>query len=878
MAHAKRRTYSIAGPIAGIALALVAAHPHATRLANVGVVDQGYLMVHFLDGEVVFADAGTGPHAFTHSHHTGQDTVKRFDPALNVTAATTPASWTLTSGDDSNYGAGGRHPTACHRKTKVNGHSEQQWTGSDFAYEYTFEHYLYLQLPSPLQQGCSYTLSIAAATNTDDTEHTFTYNIFQCRSEAVHVNLVGYHPQPAAKAADLYIWLGDGGARDYSGFEGNRVILYDVATGDTSTQGTVSFLMNPGQDVGWYDLTRSPVWNVDFPNLTTPGTYRLAIEGVGCSQDFELREDIYFEPFRVSVLGFFYMRIGQDSAGGIRPVPRRPLYIPETDPVDTRVYLTTMHPYHSSWGSFSSGDVWDKPNDWAPYRVSGHPTNPRAHGGHSDALDWDRHLGHITIIYDMLLPFILTAGAIDNDDLGIAESGNGIPDILDEARNEVDFWLRLRDGAGYSHGLTNPNGQNELFQAAPTAIAAWANAANAAMLADCFRIAGEQALMEEYRDSAVAAYTHANGLSDPMLDRTQNAGETVFQGRDLKLMAAVYLYNVTGDTQYEDVIDQESVCTGPTAVLDDYNAGNSRNQVWATAGYLMTPRTVGLPTLYENMKASVIYQAKQKETGAIESRPSRRATDLLSGYFRTTHNVQRTMIAHAVTDNAQDKALFRKAMLLEADYGLGRNPLNMIQMTTATTALASRRSVQGAYTSGSNDGSPGMHPGHTPYMNLDDWACGMEMGCPSRLYSRCYPAEFRDTWPIGEGYFNTRYVWAHNEFTPQQTMRGKMALYGYLYGLGAKASSSTYPRFDRGTTRAAGSPAISLRAGRIRVSNAGYYDVIITDLAGRILASSRRRIGREGLNVSTICRRSAVTVVRVRGMNLDAIFRHVGIR
>ncbi len=91
----------------------------------------------------------------------------------------------------------------------------------------------------------------------------------------------------------------------------------------------------------------------------------------------------------------------------------------------------------------------------------------------------------------------MTDGAISDDDTGITESGNGIPDIIDEARNEVDFWLRLRDGAGYSHGLTNPNSSNELFQAGPTAIAAWANAANAAMLADAFRVAGLTSLMEQ---------------------------------------------------------------------------------------------------------------------------------------------------------------------------------------------------------------------------------------------------------------------------------------------------------------------------------------------------------------------------------------------
>jgi hypothetical protein len=94
-----------------------------------------------------------------------------------------------------------------------------------------------------------------------------------------------------------------------------------------------------------------------------------------------------------------------------------------------------------------------------------------------------------------------------NDDAGRhRESGNGVPDLIDEARYEVDFWLRLRDGNGYSHGLTNPNGSNQLLQAGPTAIAAWANAANAAMLAEAYRIAGQTTLMNTYRDAAIAAY------------------------------------------------------------------------------------------------------------------------------------------------------------------------------------------------------------------------------------------------------------------------------------------------------------------------------------------------------------------------------------
>jgi hypothetical protein len=148
------------------------------------------------------------------------------------------------------------------------------------------------------------------------------------------------------------------------------------------------------------------------------------------------------------------------------------------------------------------------------------------------------------------------------------------------------------------------------------------------------------------------------------------------------------------------------------------------------------------------------------------------------------------MIAHAVTSNPTEKALFQNALVLEADWGLGRNPLNMVQMTTSTTSLGTKRSYENIYATGRNDGAPGVHPGLTPYQNTDDWGTGMIMSRPSWMATKCYP-DYATSWPKSEGYFNSRYVYAHSEFTPQQTMRGKMALYGYLYGL-YKSHTQTY--------------------------------------------------------------------------------------
>jgi hypothetical protein len=225
----------------------------------------------------------------------------------------------------------------------------------------------------------------------------------------------------------------------------------------------------------------------------------------------------------------------------------------------------------------------------------------------------------------------------------------------------------------------------------------------------------------------------------------------------------------------------------------------------------MTPQTVHFQSLWNNMKASVISQAKSVETNNIDVRPSRRATNDTDGYFRTIQNVQHTLIAHAVTTDATEKALFRKALALEADWGLGRNPGNFIEMGTTTTPLESKRSVRQMYTAGRDDGVPGVTPGQTPYCNLDDWDTSMTMGSPSKLYSNGYPADFRNTWPIGEGCFDSPWVWAHNEFTPQQTMRGKTALYGYLYGLGKGATGGTGGAGTGGT--ATGSGGIALTGG-----------------------------------------------------------------
>ena len=143
-----------------------------------------------------------------------------FNPALDIAGATRPGSYALTSTDDPNYAQPAK-PSRVFRKSKVNG-TTNQWPEPP----YTVEHTIFLELPNRVQQGKHYTPNISPAVNTDTRSSELAFDVYSSVSEAVHVNIIAYQQdQTAMKSADLYMWMGDGGARDYSSYVGKAVTL-----------------------------------------------------------------------------------------------------------------------------------------------------------------------------------------------------------------------------------------------------------------------------------------------------------------------------------------------------------------------------------------------------------------------------------------------------------------------------------------------------------------------------------------------------------------------------------------------------------------------------------------------------------------------------
>ena len=748
---------------------------HATRLVGVKTIDKDYIMVHFRDGEVRYRDDATGPSAYLgHTFVEGDDTLFVFGQRLSPEIAADPAGWVISSKDDKGFGSASA--VAAWRKSKP--------MNTDNTLTSELDHWIFLKLPRSMKQGCTYTVSVPDGLGSDVSQSSVTFDVWTSQSEAVHVNIIGYSPQEAVKAADLYLWLGDGGQRDYSAFEGNKVYLYNVTTGAKTKVGNVKFWKAASEyqnEAGEKDLTGSDVWTVDF-KYSKPGRYRLVVDGVGCSMDFDITDDVYFEPYHYSLRGYYYMRLGEPIDPAITPVPRQPMFIPEVDPIGLTVYKTDMHPWHPDWRKLR-GDVWDEPHfkpalqsEFWKHRLPGNPVNTEVRGGHSDAMDWDRHLAHVSNIYDLLLPYLLTGGRLSEDNLSIRESGNGIPDLIDEARNEVDFFLSIRDGEAYSQGVTNPSTEwTIMFQAGCTTMAAWANAANCAMLAEAFRIHGDEELCAYYTAEAVKAYRYAEKQEWTQLDDWQNIGTSSMRGRDFKQMAAAFLYNLTSERCWEDAMALESVVKDGKSPIFSKQGNNQFYQIWGTAAYLTCPHERHYPELYANMKSSVDHQADENNVNHMYARPSRRTAN--DPRWQTSQNLQMVMLAHYIAGNSARKTQLETAMYVEAGWGLGRNPANTVEMT----GLGERHIID-CYTTGRNDGTPGSHPGQTPFNGTETWSPG-NGGDARIILGRCYPDWNTAGWPRQESFFNIRYMWVNGEFTPRETMRGKMALLAYLYGI-----------------------------------------------------------------------------------------------
>ena len=251
-----------------------------------------------------------------------------------------------------------------------------------------------------------------------------------------------------------------------------------------------------------------------FNDFKEPGTYYIYADYIGESYSFTIGEDVYREVFDEACRKYYTNRCG--------------IAISQVDSGDNG---------HSAC---HTTEARLQENTATTLDVTG--------GWHMDEhADRDVLIG-ARIMENLLLAYEMNPDAF-TDETGIPESGNGIPDIIDEIRYEADWLLKMQDsrtGGVYGAAITSSNGNSDIFSAPVevTPVSMDATIGFAATMASFSYV--YQQFDQSYATTALKAADRAwesFSINQSVYDSTA------------AFKAAAQLYRATGNDKYEHVLD-----------------------------------------------------------------------------------------------------------------------------------------------------------------------------------------------------------------------------------------------------------------------------------------------------------------------------------
>jgi len=280
----------------------------------------------------------------------------------------------------------------------------------------------------------------------------------------------------------------------------------------------------PGND------TREDVQIIDFSELTTPGQYRVEVADIGASAPFTIDRGIWNQPFEVTMRAMYLWRCGTAVESVWNGV-------------------TYRH------GACHTDD------GWLDYVGDGH-TQRQSTGGWHDAGDYNKYVVNAGVTVGMMLKaWEQFPERVATDTLGIPESGNKVPDLLDEVRFEAEWLFTMQgdDGRVYckvsalNFKYWGPPDKDE----SPRYFAPWSTVATAdftAMMAETARAWRPFDAKFSTRCLDAAKKSWAVLLKHPeQVDADQAAFKTGgYAPKDTshRLWAAVELWEATGETAF----------------------------------------------------------------------------------------------------------------------------------------------------------------------------------------------------------------------------------------------------------------------------------------------------------------------------------------
>ena len=222
----------------------------------------------------------------------------------------------------------------------------------------------------------------------------------------IRLNQIGYHP----KSNKQFI-LADTTATQFQLLNYQQETVY---TGRVKSNGN-------------WGPSGEAVYMGDFSSFEVPGTYQIIVNE-RTSYPFEIKANLYQEAWHASIKSYYFQRAS----------------LPIEKKFDSLFYRAAGHPDMRCFYHPSSG------------KTSGFLASP---GGWYDAGDYGKYVVNGALSTgQMLLLYALYPQAVADQTLHIPESGNGVNDLLDELKYELDWLLTMQDeDGGVFHKLTAKN-------------------------------------------------------------------------------------------------------------------------------------------------------------------------------------------------------------------------------------------------------------------------------------------------------------------------------------------------------------------------------------------------------------------------------------
>jgi endoglucanase len=633
------------------------------------------------------------------------------------------------------------------------------------------EYKIYLVLDQALQNDRQYAVSGPFGSTS------FLFDDTTMFCESIKVNQEGYHPQSSVRYANLGVYMGNGGSYVFPSDPTYNVL--DASTKKVIYSQKAEFRGDDTQVKKGLVSSGEYIYRLDLSSVPSGGPYVIQVEGCGISYPFEISYAAVEKIANTYTRGLYHQRCGIALESPYTEFTR--------DACHTKVALTR--------------NIWS-----ASGKIEVDPRSPMIpiSGGYHDAGDFDRRPYHTIIPILMLGYYEAFPDHFIDGQYNLPESGNGLPDFLDEALWGVKGLenLQILDERDYQRGGimagTETSGHPEYGKtnAASDSLVygTWAvsnevTAYGAGMMAQAARLLSAFPLWEtraqQLFDRAMLAWNY-------LASRTTDQGYYAYTSEtadmlyaSLQLSLALPLFEPQSTTLQKEL--QTLFVKLATILLvkdgswpQQYRPGNPYAQIQTVhfSSFLLLEKPFD-PTLAKALETLVFDQAEKGGYMGFDMEKAfypQGATKTYGWGSATAQGRYADVYAFAYrleTDAKKKQDLF--AILCQfGDYDLGLNPLGKSFVTgLGTNQVQSPLHLDSWYTK--NELGLGNVPGILVYGPSEERSkADYQMVVSNTLFPSWDDLPLQRRWTDGWSLVN------NNEFTVWETMVWNICLYGVI--------------------------------------------------------------------------------------------------